>query len=457
MGPRDPINLRPAAALVWMILAACSSPPAVDVPPAAPATGGPASTDVERSVVLPPPYTGPLELVRAEGVTDFCEKPGPPFSLPAEGVLQLAFLPNRRCDDVNSDLDLFEVLDRLYLAQRNARGFRLVDVTDPTRPFEIGEWWFEPRARQEHITAFRQFDRRFLALPLESPTPYGDFPCGLAIVEVTEPQAPVLLGRYDGATLHSNAAWCNVHAVEVDADAEGNATYLFIATLNTADLRVLDIRSPDEIREVNVFHQHLHPHGEYGSWGHRAAILGDRVYISYWGGGVIVVDKHGLERGFPPDQIILSPPGTIDPDNFVAHDAQPTADGEYLFVNDMGRTSGGLRLFDIRDLNAPREIWMSQLVSEAGQHTIRIRDNLLFVPLFDDGLRVFRFDLSEPGRPVVDLLGFQSVRTPPFAISDGGVSALQTHDCQVDGVVETCIYASDEEMGLIVLAVDSGR
>jgi hypothetical protein len=430
--------------LIWyVLLAACSNAPETTISP----------TATEKPIVLPSPYAGTLELVVVDGDSNFCTKAESPFNLSSEGVMQLAFLPNRKCDDVNSDLDLFEVGDRLYVAQRNARGFRLVDVTDPAQPNVIGVWELKPHARQEHITAFRQFDRHYLAMPLESPTPYGDFPCGLAIIDVTEPDAPVLLVRHDGATLNSDVAWCNVHAAEVDTDANGNATFLFLATLNTADLRVLDIRNLEDIREVNVFHQHIHPHGENGSWAHRASILGDRVYISYWGGGVIIVDKRGLESGLPPDEILLNAVGSIDPDDFVTHDSQPTPDGNFLFVNDMDRISDGLRLFDIRDLSYPREIWASDIAAETGQHTLQIQDNLLFVPWFREGLRVFRFDLSDPGNPIIEQVAFQVVRQPPYVVSDGGVGALRVRTCEVEEVVKTCIYASDEEMGLIILAI----
>jgi hypothetical protein len=436
------------------LLTACNSVSSVTATIPTPSSE-PVPTATEKPISLPSPYAGILELLKSDEPAAFCKKDASPLNLPAEGVMQLSFLPNRKCDDINSDLDLFEIGDALYLAQRNARGFRLVDVTSPKQPIEIGTWEIEPHAAQEHITAFRQFDRQFLAMPLESPTPYGDFPCGLAIVEVTQPEAPVLLGRYDGATLNSDVPWCNVHAAEVDTDAGGNATFLFLATLNTADLRVLDIRNLNNIREVNTFHQHIHPHGEYGSWTHRAAILDERVYISYWGGGVIIVDKYGLEMGLPPEEIILAPVGSIDPDDFFTHDSQPTPDGNFLFVNDMNGISNGIRLYDIRDLSHPREIWASNVDSETGQHTLQIWEDLLFVPWFREGLRVFRFDLDEPDYPIVEPVAFHTVREPPYANSDGGVGALRVHSCQVEGSAKTCIYASDEEMGLIILALDN--
>lgn len=435
--------------ILFILLAGCGNiPETTSTPDFSP-------TPTERPVVLPSPYAGSLELIASDEPGTFCDKDASPFHLPHEGVVQLSFLPNRKCYDINSDLDLFEIEDRLYVAQRNGQGFRLVDVTDPSQPSEIGVWQFKPGAHQEHITAFRQFDRRYLAMPLESPTPYGNFLCGLAIIEVTQPEALVLLGRYDGTTLNSKVSWCNVHAAEVDTDADGNATFLFLATLNTADLRVLDIRNLEDIREVNVFHQHVHPHGEYGSWAHRAAILGDRVYISYWGGGVIVVDKHGLESGLPVEEILLSPLGSIDPDGFVTHDAQPSSDGNFLFVNDMDKVSDGIRLFDIRDLSHPGEIWTSAFDNtEIGHHTLQLKDDLLFVPWFYDGLRVFRFDLSDPDSPIIEQIALQSVQKPPYYGTGGGVGALRVHRCQVQGVVKTCIFASDDELGLIILALD---
>lgn len=122
--------------ILLVVLTACNSVPGDDV-----ATTTPTTTislmATERPITLPPPYAGALHLVAADVSSSFCDLPSP-FILPAEGVLHLSFLPNRKCDDINSDLDLFEVGGRLYVAQRNARGFRLVDVTDPTKPNEVG-------------------------------------------------------------------------------------------------------------------------------------------------------------------------------------------------------------------------------------------------------------------------------------------------------------------------------
>ena len=48
----------------------------------------------------------------------------------------------------------------------------------------------------------------------------------------------MLLGRYDGLSVGSDIAWCDVHTLEIDTDANGDATFLLASSTDTADLRV---------------------------------------------------------------------------------------------------------------------------------------------------------------------------------------------------------------------------
>jgi hypothetical protein len=353
-------------------------------------------------------------------------------------------VPSTKCYEGNSDLDLFEVEDRRYVAQRNFAGFRLVEVTDPTHPRYLGAWQFVPSAGNGHIKAFRQAGRVYLAIPLESPSPYTVAPCGLAIVEVTDPQSPALIGRYDGKTLNANLPWCNLHSVEIDADAAGNATFLLATSFATGDLLVLDIRDLTAIREVNAYHWHAHPHGDSGSTAHRATIVGDRVFLAYWNGGVILLDKPALEAGMAPESAALMPPGSIDPLDFTTHDVYPTVDGNFLFVNDMDR-GDGIRLFDIRELAAPREVWAADFDGfQASHHTLQVMDDLLIVPWFEEGVRVFRYNVSDPDAPKIELVAAQD----SHRIGEAKVGA-----CPIEGIASTCVYASDERLGLVILGL----
>jgi hypothetical protein len=392
---------------------------------------------------LPPPYSGRLNLIAVEAPTTSCDLSSP-FEAPAQGAVQLAFVPSLKCNEGSSDLDLFAVGERQYVAQRNFAGFRIIEITDPAHPRHLSGWQFEPRAGNGHIKAFRQADDVYLAIPLESPSPYTVAPCGLAIVEVTDPQSPALIGRYDGKTLNANLPWCNLHSVEIDTDAAGNATFLLAASFATADLYVLDIRDLNAIREVNAYHWHAHPHGDSGSTAHRATIVGDRVYLAYWHGGVVILDKQALETGAAPEAVALTLPGSIDPPDFTAHDAYPTTDSNFLFVNDMDR-GDGIRLFDIRDLTAPREVWAANFDGfQAAHHTLQVIDDLLIVPWFEDGVRVFRYDVSDPNAPKVELVAVQD----SHRIGEAKVSA-----CLIEGIASTCVYASDERLGLVIFGL----
>ena len=87
------------------------------------------------------------------------------------------------------------------------------------------------------------------------------------------------------------------------------------------------------------------------------------------------------------------------------------------------------------------------------RHILRVQDDLLFVPWFEEGVRVFRYDVSQPNKPVFEPVAFQEVRERPVDRL-GGVTRLRLHTCQVNGKTRTCVYASDMTLGLIILALD---
>lgn len=73
----------------------------------------------------------------------------------------------------------------------------------------------------------------------------------------------------------------------------------------------------------------------------------------------MILDKHKLEAGGTPEEIALNPPDSINPADFAVHHSFPASDGDFLFVEDEINFEPGfsqLRLFDIRDLDRPREV-----------------------------------------------------------------------------------------------------
>jgi hypothetical protein len=402
------------------------------------------------------PYTGPLALAPIHPDPQDCAQPSP-LDLPALGLEPLAFVPTGVCG--SGEIGLLEIGGRRYLAQAafGPTAFLLLDVTDPTTPSRVGAWQFRPAALTYDVKPFRQGQRHFLALALETGRRPGLDPCGVAIVEVTDPQAPKLLGRYDGALTGADVAWCNVHTTSIDEDADGDATFLLASVRDTFDLRVLDIRDLDKVHEVGVYHLHDHPHAGpptfEGSFVHDTTIAGDRVYVSYWGAGVVILDKKQLVSG--GEVVALNPPRSIAPRGFNVHHAYPTADGQFLFVEAEDRVEDAVKLFDIRDPAQPRELLTINLDGGLSPpHNLLVRGDLLFVGWYNEGVRVFRFDLSNPDQPLVEPLAFQAVRADPGANYYDGIWGIRADACRVAEHERLCIYASDMSLGVLIMALD---
>lgn len=115
----------------------------------------------------------------------------------------------------------------------------------------------------------------------------------------------------------------------------------------------------------------------------------------------------------------------------------------------------GLRLIDIRDPAQPREALKINLdAAEYAPHNLLVHDDLLFVGWYGDGVRVFRYDVGDPERPTVAQVAYQAVRAQPGAQLYDGVWGMRLGNCQVRGQARTCVYASDMQLGLLILALE---
>jgi len=458
-------------ALALWALAGCAAIPPLPAPPTSaaptpPSTSAPAATaELVRAPTVAPspepplrPYTGPLELVAAQPDAGPCQQPSP-FELPSRGLEPLAFVPTGVCG--SGEIGLFDIGDRRYLVQAAfaPTAFILLDVSDPAKPARVGAWQWRPVAVTYDVKPFRQGQRRFLALAMENRGRPGIDPCGIALVEVTNPQAPRLLGRYDGAHVGADAAWCNVHTTEIDTDANGDATFLLASARDTFDLRVLDIHDLADIHEVGVYHLHDHPHAAppsfVGSFVHDTTIVGDRVYVAYWGAGVMILDKQRLEAGEPAQAVALNPPRSIAPKGFNAHHAYPTADGQFLFIEAEDRVEDAVWLFDIRDPARPREALAINLDGgRSAPHNLLVRGDKLFVGWYNDGVRVFRYDIRDPTQRLVEPVAFQAVRAKAGENLYDGIWGMRVDTCALAQRERLCLYASDMTLGVLIMALE---
>lgn len=434
------------------------------LPTLAPTTVAQTSTTAAPTLTptaLPTPYAGTLELLPHTPIPANCNT-GSPFSLPSQGLVPQAFVPTGECQ--NGELDLFETGGRLYVAQSGFGGvaFTLTDVTDPAQPRQVGVWDWQPHTVTADLKAFSQRNRHYLALSLQRTRRAPDSPCGVAIVEVTQPDAPRLITRIDGRTAGAPEDWCNVHTSEIGTDASGAATFLYASDVDTFTLRVLELRTLAQPREVNRYHLHDHPHvlpeQPPRVYVHDSSIVGDRVYVAYWLAGAVILDRKKLEAGSEQEGIVIKPTRDVAPSGFHVHYLYPAGGGDFLFVQDELNVENGLRLLDIRDPAKPREVWKYEVPNAFNApHNFVIDNNLLYAGWYQDGIRVFRFNLSKPDNPTVEPIAFQAVRAQrgegDFGPFDG-VWGVRVHPCTAQGKPTTCIYASDISAGLIITALD---
>lgn len=169
----------------------------------------------------------------------------------------------------------------------------------------------------------------------------------------------------------------------------------------------------------------------------------------------MILDKRRLLAGESPDTLALNPPNSIAPPDFNVHHSYPTADGNFLFIEAEDRVRGGLRLFDIRDPARPREALTIDLdPPRAAPHNLLVVDDLLLVGWYADGVQVFRYDVSDPARPLVEPIASQAVRRRVGANIYDGVWGVRAGSCQVQGQPRLCVYASDMELGVVILALE---
>jgi hypothetical protein len=470
---------------VTLCLAACMPTIQTTIPPTtdiSPATSETATQPAASEQTSTPQFTRtpratttlvPLQLQKIETLPENCSDMTQGLS--GDGLTEVSYLPSGYC--FHGELDIFETGGHVYVAQvilsndpRSAAAFRIVDVTDAEQPMMIGAWEWSVSTYTADLKAFRQGDRWFLAVsrdPNLPPTTLESL-CsvvgGIAIIEVTEPGEPRLINLLTGESTGSRAQkkWCKSHTAQVSRDAEGNGAYLYVSATDIFDLRVLDIRDLENVTEAGRY-----THSDAGFYNernvffvHDTTIVGDRVYVSYWKSGLIILNRQDLESGKLATP--LNPLDSIAPWGLNIHHAYPTTDEDFVFVEDefpSNQPVSRLRLYDIRDVQNPKEVAAISLPDSLGApHNLLVSGDLLFVGWYQDGVRVFRYDTSDPDNPTVEPYAFKAVRSEktmnPLTRIFDGIWGVRLHDCVVASQPKTCVYASDTTWGLIILAME---
>jgi choice-of-anchor B domain-containing protein len=257
--------------------------------------------------------------------------------------------------------DVWGVGDLAVLAER-ARGWSLVDVTDPRMPFR----------RSSTGGLFTQ-DVKAAGTLLAATNEAPEVGAGVALYDISDPAAPVELSRIGSGLATS------VHNVFLDGG------FLYASSNSTGRVEIFDVRTP-------TIPVHVASVEKTGGRIHDAVVVDGRLYSSFLGGGFTV---HDVSNPAVPRELVSHD----YPDAFT-HSAWPSAGGRFLFTTD--EVPGGhMRVFDLvtPDGGGPvRQVGRFIASQPAIIHNVHTRGDLVFASYYTAGMRVI--DVSTPRLPV---------------------------------------------------------
>jgi hypothetical protein len=346
--------------------------------------------------------------------------------------------------------------DALYVGHfgPSGMGTSILDVSDLTAPRLVDQWPALP-GTHNHKT---QVADGLLLVNYERFRSEQWEAAGVAVYDVTEPFAPQRVGFFEsgGAGVH-RIVWEGGRYAYVSSTPDGFDERIWV---------IVDLSDPSHPVEAGRWWwpgQHV-AGGELPEWPedehwntHHAMVSGDRAYVGFWDGGLVILDISDVSR-----------PRTISHLNWEeggnTHTALPLEGRNLLAVTDEAVENGCegkphmVRLVDISDETDPQIVSICPVPQgdfcekglRFGAHNLHENRpgtyrsaEVLFVTYFNAGLRVY--DTADPAAPVE--IAHWIPECPP------GQQAAQINDVLVDA--DHNIFVTDRvNGGLYVLAAE---
>jgi hypothetical protein len=182
--------------------------------------------------------------------------PDPDFPRPDPGAVQR---PNARA---------LALRDSLLFVAYDAGGLRVLDVSDPGRPREVGRY-----------INVRMPDKQqaYNDLVLDGPYAYVTLDyCGLEILDIRDPTRPRQAGWWNPWSCdRASNLWFNSpgHTNQIEFDAAGRRVYV---SAGDSELQVIDVSDPARPRLADSWGR---PRNGRGAWG--LAMDDEAVYLAY--------------------------------------------------------------------------------------------------------------------------------------------------------------------------------
>ncbi|HYP19110.1 MAG TPA: hypothetical protein VEY08_03470, partial [Chloroflexia bacterium] len=350
--------------------------------------------------------------------------------------------------------------DYVILSGFSTRMFHIFNVDDPYNPVLLRTMPL-PTGGSAGTSAswFKQRDTNgvlhyYVTATVRGSTTSGA--CGFYVYNADDPANPTLVGRKFGAD------WCTVHEHFISYDTDGDADYAWLAMGNESGslwkVVVMDLQNLPTMTERGRYQR---TDANSGNYVHDVNVVGNRVFLAHWGGGLIIHDKQTLVNNVNPTP--LNPVDSIRPSGFNVHHVVPTTDGNHVLIEDEFINSTALekiKMYNISDINNPfyeTGILGTGEAMNSQAHNMRIKNigpgqDLMFVGWYKAGTRGFTIDTTGP-TPTITQTFYHQLRSTPGP-GFGNVWGVDYLPCTLDGQPRTCIYTGDMTYGLVVDALD---
>ncbi len=261
--------------------------------------------------------------------------------------------------------DIWGSNDYAFLGSRLGEGVFIIDIADPAAPFVASNYLPSGGAAPQDVKV--QGDVGYFAMNSQG---------GVDLVDLSDPTQPTFL---------SNLAIGGVHNVFISGD------HLFTASGSSPFVKAFDVSNPAEplfLYDIPT-----------GSRTHDMTVLGDRMYVSNFGGGTQIFDLSSMSTETQPELLgsFLSGPNT--------HSNWVTDNGQTL-VSAAEINNGTISIYDIADpANAQllsefnsRDFLVEGIRRSHIPHNPVVVGDLLYVSWYQIGVQVF--DISDPSNPV---------------------------------------------------------
>lgn len=322
------------------------------------------------------------------------------------------------------------VKDGIAYVARFADGLRIVDISDPTTPVELGHAPTIDQQREiiNDIKLIVGTDGKQYVLAASSVR-------GTIAYDVSDPSNPTIVSRFPIESQPSPPV--DVHTLFV----EGTRAYL--ANTEIGGLDIFDVADP---RNPVHLGRWIHPDLETrGGYLHDLFIENGRAYLNYWNLGMVILDT----KDNPANPSVV---GVFDQyPRRTSHSAWVSwVNGRKVAVHGDEGFGAHVRIVDVN----PESVAFLNVLGEykgrpyVSVHNIMAVDNLALVTYYQDGLRVL--DLSDPSKPT-EIAHYNSW---PGAEPGYGLSFFEgAIGVDYDASTKT-VYLADTHRGLIILRLD---